>query len=130
MSDSQIRPIRPATHIPIAHAVVCQGMVHVSGQVGFKPGTTALVSDDLEEQCRQTFANIDELLREAGADREHIVMIRIYLRHCERDFAAMNRCFSQWMGNHRPARTTVGVEFALPGILIEVDCTAVMPSGR
>lgn len=122
-----IASVRPSTFVPLSQAVVHGGMVYVSGQVGFRPGTTELVSPDIADQCRQVFSHIDDILGEAGTSRRRILKCAIFLRHVERDFAAMNACYTEWLGDHRPARTTVGAEFALPGILIEVDCIAAMP---
>ena len=119
--------VRPSTFVPLSHATVYGGLVHVSGQVGFRPGTSELVSPDVAEQCRQVFRHIDDILGEAGTSRRRIVKCGIFLRNVERDFAIMNACYSEWLGDHRPARTTVGAEFALPGILVEVDCIAALP---
>ena len=119
--------VRPSTFVPLSHATVYGGLVHVSGQVGFRPGTSELVSPDVAEQCRQVFHHIDDILGEAGTSRRRIVKCGIFLKNVERDFAIMNACYSEWLGDHRPARTTVGAEFALPGILVEVDCIAALP---
>ena len=125
---SEIRFIQPAAQIPLSHATVHNGLVYVSGLVGFKPGTTQLVSDDLSDQCRQTFANIDRILAEAGSSKSKILRCGVFLENVQRDFQAMNACYAEWLGDHHPARTTVGVEFALPGILVEIDCIAAVSS--
>ena len=119
-----IQTIRPSPFIPLSQAVIAAGMVYVSGQVGFKPGTMELVSANLEDQCRQTFANIDAVLLEAGSSRRKIVMCRAYLRDIQTDFAPFNQCYIAWLLDHRPARTTVGAQFGKSGILVEVDCVA------
>ena len=119
--------VRPSTFVPLSQATVHGGLVYVSGQVGFRPGTTELVSADVAEQCRQVFGHIDDILGQAGTSRRRIVRCGVFLRDVARDFAAMNACYTEWLGDHRPARTTVGAEFALPGILVEVDCIAALP---
>ena len=124
---SEIRFIQPAAQAPLSHATVYNGLVYVSGQVGFKPGTMQVVSDNLAEQCRQVFANIDRILTEAGSSKSKILRCGVFLEHVQRDFQGMNACYAEWLGDHRPARTTVGVEFALPGILVEIDCIAAIP---
>jgi 2-iminobutanoate/2-iminopropanoate deaminase len=122
MSDIQF--IEPSARIPLSNATVHGGLVYVSGQVGFKPGTMQLVSDDVADQCRQVFAHIDRILTAAGSAKGRIIRCGVFLQHVERDFPIMNECYSQWLGEHRPARTTVGANFALPGILVEIDCIA------
>lgn len=121
---SDIRTIRPAKHAPFASAAIHNGVVYVSGQVGFKPGTTELVSEDLADQARQTFAHIDALLAEAGSSKDRIIRCGVYLKEIELDFAVFNKAYAEWLGNHRPARTAIGATFAFSGILVEVDCIA------
>lgn len=124
MNHSEVRAINPSARFPFSHATVHNGIVYVSGQVGFKPGTTQVVSDDLGEQCRQTFRHIDDILAAVGSSKEHIIRCGVYLRHIERDFAAFNECYAAWLGSHRPARSAIQAGFALPDILVEVDCIA------
>jgi 2-iminobutanoate/2-iminopropanoate deaminase len=43
-----------------------------------------------------------------------------------RDFEEMNRAYVEMMGNHRPARTVIGVhELPKPGVLLTMNLTAV-----
>lgn len=122
----EIRQINPSDHFPFSHATVHDGIVYVSGQVGFMAGTTEVVSDDIREQAEQTFRNIDDVLTAAGARRDRIIRCGVYLKHIERDFAAFNECYAKWLGDHRPARSAIQASFALAPILVEVDCIAAL----
>jgi len=125
---SELKLIKASnSSIPLSRAVIHNGMVHVSGMVGFKPGTMEPITDDVAGQAREIFRLIDDLLEEAGTTRDRIVMNRVYLTDVKRDFAAMNEAYAQWLGEHRPARTTVGVALAIDGLRIEVDCCAALP---
>jgi 2-iminobutanoate/2-iminopropanoate deaminase len=43
-----------------------------------------------------------------------------------KDFDEMNRAYVEMMGNHRPARTVIGVnELPKPGVLMTMNLTAV-----
>jgi hypothetical protein len=64
-----IRMIRPHASLPLAGAVIHGGTVYVSGQVGFKSGTSELAGSDVASQVRQTMANVDAVLAAAGSDR-------------------------------------------------------------
>jgi len=123
---NEITTVRPSEHFPFSSAAIHNGVVYVSGQVGFKPGTTELVSDDLAEQARQTFANIDAILEAAGSSKSKIIRCGVYLRRIQQDFGTFNAAYAEWLGAHRPARTAIEAEFALPGILVEVDCVAAL----
>lgn len=121
----QIQSIRMSPEsIPIAKCVIHQGLVYVSGQVGFKPGTTQIVEGGIKEQARATFQNITNILKEAGSSVDRILFVHVYLPNVQRDFAAMNEVFREWVGDHRPARTTVGADLAIKELFIEVDCVA------
>src|SRR5688572_26306593 len=92
---SGIRLIQPSDRFPFSHAVAHGGLVYVSGQVGFKPGTTEVVSDDVREQASQTFRTIEGILSAAGTGKQRIVRCGVYLRHIERDFGPFNAAYAQ-----------------------------------
>jgi enamine deaminase RidA (YjgF/YER057c/UK114 family) len=114
--------------LPVAEATVHNGIVYVSGFVGYDRRTLKVVGPDLESQTKQTLKLIDEVLGWAGTTRSRIVRMRVYLRHVERDFKPFNKIFREWIGDHMPARTTVGAELADPSLLIEIDAQAVVGS--
>jgi enamine deaminase RidA (YjgF/YER057c/UK114 family) len=62
----------------------------------------------------------------AGSDKRHILSAQIWLKNIERDFAAFNEVWVQWMPEgHSPARAAVQAEMARPEILVEIMLTAV-----
>ncbi len=51
---------------------------------------------------------IDALLAAAGSDKQHILSAQIWLKNIERDFAAFNEVWVQWMPEgYSPARAAV-----------------------
>ena len=65
------------------------------------------------------------MLESVGSDLEHIMHINVFLKDM-RDFERMNNAYVQKMGNHKPARTVVGVnELPKPGVLLTINLTAV-----
>ena len=121
---SEIKMIEPSDRFPFSHGTVYNGVVYVSGQVGFISGTAQVVSDGIRGQCQQTFRNIDDVLSAAGTDKGRIIRCGVYLKDIEQDFSIFNECYENWLGDHRPARSAVQASFALPRILVEVDCIA------
>ncbi len=122
MSDFTL--IEPSPALPLSAASVHNGVVYVSGHVGFKPGTAEVAGDDVASQARQTMANIDAVLAKAGSSKDRLLRCNIYLKNIDRDFAGMNECYIEWLGDHRPARSTVGAALAIDSLLIEIDCIA------
>lgn len=121
---SELTVIGEAVGLPLSPAVVHDGVAYLSGQVGFKPGTTELAGDDVASQARQTMANLDAVLAQAGTSRERILRCGVYLKDIGRDFAALNACYIEWLGDHRPARSTIEAGMARADILVEIDCIA------
>ena len=124
---SNVTKVNPSPALPLSAATIHNGVVYVSGAVGFEPGTTDLAGDDVASQCRQTLANIDAALADAGTSKQHVIRCGVYLKNIEQDFAAMNEVYIQWLGDHRPARSTIGAPLARADILIEIDCIAALP---
>ena len=123
MNEIVVIPFQNTT-VPISKAVVHNGVAYISGSVGFKPGTTEPIFDDIREQARETFRQLENALVESGSSVNNLLMVRVYLEDIRRDFSAMNEEYARWVGDHRPARTTVEAKLAIEGLLIEVDCIA------
>lgn len=113
----------PAAIGPYAQAVVCDGWVYCSGQIGLDPGTGDLVAGGIEAQTRRVLANLGAVLTGAGSGIEDLVRATLYLADME-DFAVVNEIYGAWLGDARPARATVEVSGLPKGALIEIDAIA------
>jgi 2-iminobutanoate/2-iminopropanoate deaminase len=107
---------------PYSHAVVAGGFVYVSGQGPVQPETGEM-PDSFEEQVRQTLGNLKTILEAAGSGLEHVVKVNAYITDLTR-FSAFNEVYKEFFQDAPPARTTVAT--ALLGMLVEVDCVAVL----
>jgi 2-iminobutanoate/2-iminopropanoate deaminase len=105
-----------------SHAVVANGFVFVSGQ-GPKEPDTGMTPDSFEAQVRQTLLNLKTVLEGAGSSLDDVVKINCYLSDVTR-FREWNTIYAEFFPVSPPARTTVGCQ--LNGILVEVDCIAVL----
>ncbi len=122
---SCIELVAPHPSIPLSGAVKVNGMVYVSGQVGFKPGTTEVVEGGVEEQTRATLQNMKAVLEKSGSSVDKVVKTTVFLTDALGDFAAMNEVYAEFFGNHRPARSTVGVAaLARKDLVVEIECVA------
>ena len=66
--------------------------------------------------------NLRRVLSGVGAGFEHIVCVRAFLVHFERDYAAFNRVYAGYFAPDRlPVRTTVGVTALAHGGIVEID---------
>ena len=115
------KPVGPYT--PIVRA---GDWLVVSGQVGLGDG--GLVDGGVQAQLRQALANLAALLEGEGASLADVVKTTVFLTNID-DYAAMNEAYVEAFGDHRPARSAIGVA-ALPlGALVEVEAWARVGDG-
>jgi 2-iminobutanoate/2-iminopropanoate deaminase len=88
-----------------------------------------LVSGGLVAQLRQAIANLTDLLESEGADLTDVVKTTVFLTHLGGDYAAMNEAYTECFGDHRPARSAVGVAELPLGALVEVEAWAHLGAG-
>jgi enamine deaminase RidA (YjgF/YER057c/UK114 family) len=104
-------------------------MVFVSGQVAFDRDLKLVGEGDLAAQAEQALANVGASLAAAGAKPEDITMLHTYIVDYDMGEAAkLDPHFERFFAGKRPASTRLGVQaLAVPGLLIEIDCVAVVP---
>jgi 2-iminobutanoate/2-iminopropanoate deaminase len=114
----------PFQGAPYSQAIAAGGFVFVSGQLGLKPGDTA-ISGAIEEQTEQVFANLKAILEEAGTGLDRLVKTTVFLQHLD-DFQAMNEVYAKHVGGQPPARATVEVAKLPSGALVEIEAIALL----
>jgi 2-iminobutanoate/2-iminopropanoate deaminase len=124
-----VQCLNPTTLSPpgghYSHAVVCNGMVYLSGQLPIAPDGTKRVDAPFDEQARQVLANVGAALRAAGASTAGLVQVRVYVTDIAH-WPEFNTLYAQWIGAHRPARAVVPVPALHFGFLIEVEAVAAL----
>ena len=108
--------------IGYSRAIVDGNWVFVAGTTGFDYSTMT-ISSDVVEQTRQTIANIDAALVEAGASANDIVRVR-YLVPDPTDFEPCWPVLREYFGEAAPAATMMVVGLADPQMKIEIEVTA------
>lgn len=97
--------------------------VFVSGQIGLADG--ALV-EGVESQARAVLANVVEALEEAGGTLNDVVKCLVFMTDVG-NFSLINSIYAEAFGDHRPARSAIGVA-ALPlGAEVEIEAIAHLP---
>jgi 2-iminobutanoate/2-iminopropanoate deaminase len=94
----------------------------VSGQVGLD-AEGHLVQGGTGAELRQAIGNLESLLARYGARLDHVVKTSVFLRHMS-DFALVNRVYVECFGDHRPARSAIGVAELPIGALVEIEAWA------
>ena len=109
---------------PYSQAVKVNGFVFTSGQIALEPATGNLIEGDFNAQARRVFENLKAVLTEAHTDFSRVVKATVYLTDLA-DFQSLNSIYSEYFGDHKPARTTVGVSQLPRGSKVEIDLIAV-----
>jgi 2-iminobutanoate/2-iminopropanoate deaminase len=109
---------------PYAQAVASNGFIYTSGQIALDPATGKLIDGDVAAQTRRVLENLKAVLEAAGSSLDHAVKATVYLTDLS-TFSKMNEAYAEYLGDARPARSTVGVA-ALPlGAMVEIDLVAI-----
>lgn len=111
----------PAGHY--SQAVVSNGMVYVSGQLGIKPDGTKMVGTPIEAQTKQIFDNISAILEASGSSIQHIVRVSIYVSD-GKNWGRVNQTYMDIFGDHKPARVVIPTRDLHYGLDIEITVTA------
>ncbi|HXU30672.1 MAG TPA: RidA family protein [Thermoanaerobaculia bacterium] len=116
----------PAAIGPYSQAVSLGGLLYTSGQVALDPATGTIVDGGFEAQARRVFANLDAVLQSAGCSFADVLKATVFIQDFA-DFAKLNEIYAEYMGNHRPARSTVQVAALPKAALVEIDFIARIP---
>jgi enamine deaminase RidA (YjgF/YER057c/UK114 family) len=101
-------------------------LVFGSGQTGVD--TDGRIGEDIEEQSRLLWRNIEAVLAGAGMKISDIAQLTMLLVRRE-DLATAREIREEYLDGHRPASTLLFVAgLAHPDWLIEVDFVAARPS--
>jgi 2-iminobutanoate/2-iminopropanoate deaminase len=117
-------PNVPRTTEVFPQAVVADKFIFISGTPGLNPETGKL-SDQFEEQARQSFLNIKTILEELGSSLEKIVKTTVFMVSGN-DFSIFNKVYGEVFPKGAPARSTPQVMPFPAGILISVECIALL----
>ncbi|HEU0229070.1 MAG TPA: Rid family detoxifying hydrolase [Burkholderiaceae bacterium] len=117
----------PAAVGPYSQAVATNAgrTVYLSGQIGLEPGTGELISENFEGQVRQSFANMQAVIEEAGGTLADIVKLTLFLTDLSK-FASANAIMADVIPQPFPARSTLGVASLPKGAQFEVEAVVVL----
>ncbi len=123
--ETSTPPNTPTPIGPYNHIAKVGPFISIGGTAGVNPATGQLAGANVYSQAKQILESFSVMLESVESDLQHVVHVNIFLKDM-RDFEEMNRAYVEKMGNHRPARTVIGVnELPKPGVLLTMNLTAV-----
>lgn len=108
---------------PYSQAVKIGGFLFLSGQIPINPETNELVESDIVLQTQQVLKNIKAILNAEDLSIEQIVKTTIFVKDMNQ-FGTVNEEYAKFLGDHRPARSTVEVSRLPKDVLIEIETIA------
>jgi 2-iminobutanoate/2-iminopropanoate deaminase len=110
---------------PYSHVAKVGQHITIGGTAGVDPATGKLAGPDAYSQARRILESFRIMLASVGSNLDHVIHVNVFLKDMG-DFEQMNVAYTEMMGQHRPARTVVGVhELPKPGVLLTMNLTAV-----
>lgn len=82
-----------------------------------------LVEGGATAQLTQALSNGERLLRDGGATAADVVKTTVFVTDMA-DYGAINEAYVRFFGDHRPARSVVGVAGLPMGAAVEVELWA------
>jgi enamine deaminase RidA (YjgF/YER057c/UK114 family) len=124
VNPPELHPAPGFSHVAIASGT---RVVHFAGQVALAPDFALVGGGDLYEQTRAAMQNLKVAMDAAGVGWDDIVRRTIYTLH-PTEYETITRAIDSVTGGaEHPAQTIVGITgLAVPGLLIEIECTAVL----
>ena len=110
----------PAAIGPYVQAVADNGLLFISGQLGFDVEHDSVIPETVEEQATLSLKNLDAIMTAAGTDRTKVMKTTIFLTDMN-DFAKVNEIYSRFFTGDCPARSCVEVARLPKDVLIEIE---------
>ena len=123
VNPPELHPAPGFSHVAIAEGT---RVVHFAGQLGLETDFS-LAAEDLRGQTVKAMRNVEIAIRAAGVGWDDIVRRTIYTLQ-PTEYEVITSAIDEVTGGaDHPAQTIVGVTgLAVPGCLIEIECTAVV----
>jgi len=111
----------PAAIGTYSQAIRSGDLIFISGQIPLDPQSGELVgADDVEQQIRQVFDNLEAVAKGAGASLADAVKITVYLTDLAH-FTSVNEIMTEYFKLPYPARAALGVASLPRGATVEAD---------
>ena len=124
VNPAELHPAPGFSHVAVAEG---RWLVFLAGQVALDRDFTLIGSDDLLEQTKAAMRNVKTAMDAVGVAWDDIVRRTIYTTQPTEYETITAGIDAVTGGAAHPPQTILGVTgLAVPGLLIEIECTAVV----
>jgi len=115
----------PSAIGPYSQAILSNGFLFASGQIGIDPATGQLVHGGIEFQARQVLENVKAVICATGCTVDDVVKTTVFLRDMG-DFNTVNSIYANLFQKDPPARSCIAVADLPQDALVEIEFIAVV----
>lgn len=127
MTKTQVRSEKAPTPVgPYSQAVLTEGLIFASGQLGIDPATGSM-PPSVEEQAELALGNLKAVLEAGGSSLDRVLKTTVLLADMK-DFGRVNGIYARHFTEPFPARAAYQVAGLPLGGLVEIEAVAL--SGR
>ena len=109
-----------------SQATVFENLIFTAGQLAITT-TGERLNGPIEEQALQALKNIKAILEAAGSDLNHVLKTTVFISDISL-WPKVNQVYSEFFGNHKPARSIIPVKELNHGFMIEIEAIAIKKS--
>jgi 2-iminobutanoate/2-iminopropanoate deaminase len=113
----------PAAVGPYSQAILADGWLFVSGQIGIDPKSGKMAEGGTVAEFRQALSNVKAIVEAGGGNPQTIVRATLYLVDMN-DFAAVNAAYAESFKDSPPARECVAAAALPKGARCEMSVIA------
>jgi 2-iminobutanoate/2-iminopropanoate deaminase len=103
--------------------VVYNGVLYISGQLSINPETGKVPEGGIREETKQALNNLDIVLKAANLSKDAVLHCRVYIPNVAY-WPEVNEVYSEFFGEHKPARVVVPSNNLYAGCLVEIEAIA------
>jgi 2-iminobutanoate/2-iminopropanoate deaminase len=121
-------PNQPWSAGPYSTALRAGDWVVISGQIGVDPRSGQIVDGGVAAQATQALANLTAILGDCGAGWGDVAKVTLFVAvESPQWMQEVNAVYSGVVGDHRPARSTLGVAWLPMGAAFEIEAWVYLP---
>lgn len=110
---------------PYNQSVMAGDTLYLSGQIAIDPSTGNLVTGNIEDETKQVFKNLNNVLKAAEMNFENIVKCSVFVADMEM-YSRINAVYSEYFNDETaPARELVEVANLPKYVNVEISAIAV-----
>ena len=110
----------PAAIGPYSQAIRVGNLIFTSGMIPIDPKTGELVSGPVEEQAKQAFTNLKNLVEASGASMDDVVKTVVFISDMN-DFGKINEIYETFFTAPYPARSCVQAARLPKDVAVEIE---------